>query len=311
MVAGLTMVAVPRSLGLVAALAVSGIYLVYEYNKKRALVNIQREKAFWRLEYLYGGSDIPQKQQVVNKESGIRMDIGMEEAQWHQLQTLQKAFRRLPPPYLLLRTLRVHKQESDESGNGNSGTEQMLNDSLVKCEVDEAQLNCIRDNGNYCPQQHSERVTNFSIVVTPPGRVCQSEFQGRQENSDNNLPLTDSCCEDDFSREASLSSVAASSSSQRFSPKGCLVIPGSGKAGGQAKKVVRFSPCVAEPSSDNKAYRIRFKKVKTAPRAAVQMQQRTQVPSFSASVGSISFDRPRQTLVYSAHRYRWRSFYDS
>lgn len=37
MVAGLTMAVVPRSLGLVVALAVSGttLYLVYEYKKKK------------------------------------------------------------------------------------------------------------------------------------------------------------------------------------------------------------------------------------------------------------------------------------
>ncbi|CAM6096563.1 unnamed protein product [Calypogeia fissa] len=328
MVAGLTMAVVPKSLGLVAALAVSGttLYFVYGYNKKKAFVNIhrgeegscihrgsklRRESAL----YLQGGSDIP-----VGTESEVCVglseeeDNGIEEVQWHELRWRRKAIRFLPP------TAPEAEQMSKGSGDRTQDTEHPSKDRLASCVVDAAQVNGLCDTGNH-PHQH---VANFSIVVTSTGKLSQSKFQGRQENSDANSaclssptsnncsiqegPAADSCSEDDFSSKASLSSVATAPSSQKLHTLvGCRVRQGSGKAAGKPKKVVRFSPSVAEPSSNNQAYRSRFNKAETTQRAAVE--QRTHVPSSTVAVRSITFDRPRQTLTYSVHRYRGKSFY--
>lgn len=171
-------------------------------------------------------------------------DSEIEQVQWHQLRWPREAVRRLPPT--VPATVHHAEQVSHESGNGSLDMEQSSKDRLVNLEVDETQVNGVRDTGDHHrqQQQRSEHVTNFSSVVNSTGRVSQSEFQGRRENSDSNFPvllssssndcriqelrpLTDSSSEDDFTKKASLSSAASFPSSQKLlSLVGCRVSPG-------------------------------------------------------------------------------------
>lgn len=238
------MAVVPRNLGLVAALAVSGtaLYLVFGYKRKKVVVNVRRGKETWRLEYLHGGSAIQQQQQQQQQkagskqESGVRLelhegkDIAISEIQLQQLPWLRRVIRRLPLQPLLLPP--AAGPADDLLPNGSLRRKGALEKRMVNCEGNAAQLTVFQDTlssfevEEQQQQQLSESVADFFTFVSSAGGASQSDILGRRDGRSKDAS-SPSCAEDDCCSEASLSSTASPASSPNSRALvGCFIVPG-------------------------------------------------------------------------------------